>query len=387
LLDIEAMRTFLDTAFKEAKANNSFMSGYTFSDYFHHINARETKEDLRIWLQPRPDPSEFWDAAFQYDPWCRQSKEGSIRLEELTHPSRFGIIPLGRVYDDAEIGLRPDLTALSESDIDVEDFTTRPFARTNSRAISYPDGHPSHESKYEHPLKPSHDEKLRRFTSLGWVVRKFDDGVWELTGHVLVMDTDHGRDHHPWILLPHQWPHPDNEGIEGDFLVHAPQTVRRNDAGTPDVFPGDRNRTPIAKTTPVDSVKGDNRTILKRFDQDFAFGLLRQGGDRQSVRSEFGPDLVHVMAWYWDERPKEEVCHGRDGSVYMQYDPNQGEYHYPNLEYSSTDGEVGLYGELCTPPRALPHKSGNAPLDLRLDNSSVQEVIPRHCQGISGSGF
>lgn len=383
MLDIKAISSFIDAAFKQAKTENPFMSDYTISDYFHHITAKRARKELEIWQQPIPAPTEFWDAAFEYDPLRQESEMGSNRLGELTHPSRFGVISLGRVYDDVELGVKPELGALPESTIAVDDFTTLPFARGISAAISYSDQHPSHESAYQRSLKPVYDQQLRRFVSLGWVFRKFDDGMWEMTGHVLVMDMDRGRDRHPWIVLAHEWPNNDNEGPHGDFKVHAPRRVRRNARDTPGVFPGDDNRTSIAKIIPMNSVEGDDRPILKRFDPDLEFRLLRESGDRESIRTEWGPDLAHVMDWYWNEKAKEEVCYSRDGSVYMRYDPERGEYRYPHLNDWSTDSELGLYGELRAPPLANPQNTGK----VLPDSGTVQEVIPKDRQDISSSGF
>lgn len=325
------------------------MQDYTFMDYFRYITAKEVKKDLEFWLQPRPDPKDFWDAAFQYDPLRQISAAGSVELGHLTHPSRFGVVTLGRLYGDGPVlGVIPEMGALPESDIGVENFTTLPFARTASCAISYPDGHPSHEYTYDILVRPTDDKKLRRFTSLGWVMQKFGDGTWEMMGHVLVMDMDRGRDRHPWIVLAHEWTNNDGEGPRGDFKHHAPRTVKRNNPNSRGVFPGDNNRTTIAKIVQKDPVEGDKRPILKRFDSNFQFLLARGDGDRENVRTEFGPDLAHVMAWYRDERAKEEICYGRDGQEYMRYNTNARGYTYRNLGSSSTEGELDLSDNTCS---------------------------------------
>lgn len=47
--------------------------------------------------------------------------------------------------------------------------------------------------------------------------------------------------------------------------------------------------------------KDDTRPFLKRFAEDFEFDVIRKGGPRRVVDSQWGPDLAHVSIWYWDE--------------------------------------------------------------------------------------
>ncbi|KAK4693810.1 hypothetical protein P7C71_g3653, partial [Lecanoromycetidae sp. Uapishka_2] len=376
---------YYENAFAKAKSKHTFMNEYDFEDFFRFTLTGRAKKAMEIYKQPIPKPEEFWDAAYAYD---GASPGGSLRLKELTHPCRLGVIPLGRLYDDKGplLGLEPRMGALVGSDFEEENYTRLPYAATDCSAISYPDGHPSNESQDVVEWTPARDHRLRRFTSLGWVVEKRKIS-WEKTGHVLVMDRDLGRDRHPWIVLAHEWPIAD-EGPSEDFKFHVPRKVEREASLTTGVFRGDKNRTPIAKIEPKNPAKDDKRPVLKQFHSGFQFLLERKGGDRNSVRTEFGPDLAHIMGWHWDAKAKQQVCFSGNGKVYMRYNVSTGKYVYPNMSHESTDGEIGFYGELRAP---LHRHVGPITLEQRLADRALddyaQQLIPRHLQSVSTSGF
>lgn len=48
-------------------------------------------------------------------------------------------------------------------------------------------------------------------------------------------------------MLASKWPNDDNEGVGRDFKIHAEAQVERDDHTAEGVFPGNKNRTPIAK--------------------------------------------------------------------------------------------------------------------------------------------
>lgn len=184
------------------------------------------------------------------------------------------------------------------------------YAATDSGAISYPDGHPSEETAPLDPkdfsfegksvptIKAFQDDKLRRFASLGWVVQEDSQGLWKRTGHVLVMDMDDREVRHrqPWFVLASEWPSDGEETAEGDFVIHAEETVSRGDNTVAGVFPGDNNRTPICSIKPMHKSKNDRRVVLKQFGPDFQFEPVRLGGHRPVRPSATeGPALAQVM--------------------------------------------------------------------------------------------
>lgn len=336
---------YVEIALKDASKKYPFMKGATVKQLLYYITKKQNTEKRRAWQQDRPTEKDFWDAAYEFDPLRQDPGSGPSRLVQLLTPSRFDVLPLGKLYNDIGLGLIPEIGALPESEIRTEDFTTFSPAASDSGAISYSDGHPSEVILPSDMMQPNKDKKLRRFASLGWVVKKsITKGriIWTTTGHVLVMDMDRGRDHHPWFVLAHEWPNDDNEGSQEDFKHHVPKRVPRNARGAKGVFPGDYNRTPIAKiifTRDNQPQEDDNTPFLKRFGSDFVFTLERRGGDRPTVESMWGPGLAHVMTWYWDEEKEEEVCYSDDGGEYMRCKRDAGLYYYPRVGSMWTDGE------------------------------------------------
>lgn len=124
--------------------------------------------------------------------------------------------------------------------------------------------------------------------------------------------------------------------------------------------------------------------VLRQSGPDFSFTLRQEGGDRRVQRSEWGPDLAHVMGWYWDEKTREEVCHVRNGKECMRFNKETGGYRYPDLVSIPTDGEQFLFGELSAASGSF---SGPVPSEARLGNINVRERIPRCREGTTNSGF
>ena len=183
----------------------------------------------------------------------------------------MGPIILGKVYGRVTLKLLPAMGALPEYP-DLEHDIPLNFAGTDSGAIAYPDGHPPEAAAlpdyFSSPsskltttptIKPSEDGKLRRFTSLGFVLQKDDEGTWRKTGHVLVMDMDDKeiRHHQSWFVLASEWPTDGEETHDGDFVHRARKRVLRPDRSQAGVLPGDNNRTPICCIIPKADPKPD----------------------------------------------------------------------------------------------------------------------------------
>lgn len=144
---------------------------------------------------------------------------------------------LGKLRGVTALRLEPDISCLKSSPtLDTSDFSNSPYA---SKAISHPDLHPS-KGRRNILFKVEDDVTIRRFISIGWVYMQTICG-WDRTGHVLVLDAE--RRCHPWFVLAHEW-EDDTELCE---TIFAQKSVRKDDSSVHDVFPGDRNRTSVAR--------------------------------------------------------------------------------------------------------------------------------------------
>ena len=223
----------------------------------------------------------------------------------------MGPITLGKVYGRVTLKLLPAMGALPEYP-DLEHDIPLDFAGTDSGAIAYPDGHPpeaaalpnyflSHSSKLKTTptIKSSGDGKLHRFTSLGFVLQKDDEGTWRKTGHVLVMDMDDKDIRHcqAWFVLAFDWPTDGEETHDGDFVHRARKRVLRPDRSQAGVLPGDNNRTPIRCIIPKADPKPDrdsDKPVLKRFGEGFSFTAARYGGHRRGRISGICFSSIHA---------------------------------------------------------------------------------------------
>ena len=356
-------RNFVDEEIERSRRTYPFMADVTRLDFFIW-RAREGAQRKQLALaQPKPTAEQFWNAAYDFNP---HSNPGTVtELEKILSIRNLASIPLGKLYglNDAKLELIPGVGALPITEqIDV---TNLRYAATDSGAISYPDGHPSEFDEPRLIVKSLADNKLRRFASLGWVIHVRPNNSWRKTGHVLVMDMDEGRDHHPWFVLASEWPS-EIEDAEGGFITYAEKKVLRNDASQPGVLPGGKNRTPVAKLYVNEQKDIPDVPMLKRFGPDFEFEVIRLGGTRTYDENDrvYGPDLAHVMEWYWDPATEEEVCFDRHGKEYMRYDRRTKQYTYPEWDHlhQSVIGESALFGTLKAPRSTR----GYVPLSARL---------------------
>lgn len=242
--------------------------------------------------------------------------------------------------------LIPGSDALPLSEITKPFFTSFPFAKADSAAVCYPDGHlpnsngrSNNGSTIESAQVTDEHTRLRRVWPLGWIATYHGDDYWIKTGHVLVINMDRGRDRHPWIILAESWLDHNGEGgddgdvvedwddanDEGDIgrlIIRAKKNAKKGVDGVYGVLPGDDARTPIAKFAHVKHDENDQRPFVKQFGVGFEFELLHPGGIGAGVQTTsfkaYHPDLVRVMGWYWDKDSKEEVCYDESGIEYMR---------------------------------------------------------------------
>ncbi|KAL8825092.1 MAG: hypothetical protein Q9191_004626 [Dirinaria sp. TL-2023a] len=321
---------FVEKEIQKATKRYPFMSGVTRKDFSLHFARKDTEKKQAQLTQPKPTSEQFWDAAYKIDPLHAPADHVSD-LQKIMTMRNLENVPLGKYggMEDAVFELMPALGSLPRTE-DAQELTSLPYASTDSGAITYPDGRPSEYEDAAWRIKSRDDHTLRRFASLGWVVR-VQRGSWKRTGHVLVMDMDAGRNRHPWFVLASHWPS-ESEDEDGGFTTYADKEVARDDAHQPGVFPGETNRTPVAKIVPYG--ESDERPILKQFGPNFNFLAVRCGGERSQDKTIFprGPDLAHVMDWYWDPKTEEEVCFYKNGKVYLKYDRKTERYTYGNKE-------------------------------------------------------
>ena len=101
--------------------------------------------------------------------------------------------------------------------------------------------------------------------------------------------------------------------------------VRGNDSEALGVFTGYKDRTTIAYLKHSGTKPETSAPFLKQFGPNIDFDLERMDGAGIEEKSEWGPDLVGIMGWYWDQDTNEEVCFNGDGSEYMRYNPKTGQ--------------------------------------------------------------
>jgi len=373
--DLDGLTDFIAKAMNQARAQYSFMHNKTDGDYSRYILGKQAIAAGR-WTLP-PTPKQFWDAAYSFGRSSQIRTGKHSQLYKFLTDYNIDAMPLGKLWGETTLKLLPCLGALPVTDLS-DKITNLGYAPTNCGAIYYPDGHPSEDVSHT-DLSSSDDDKLRRFASLGWVIKVGPNGSWSRTGHVLVMDMGSDRDRHPWFVLASHYPS-EYEQYDGGYTYHVEEKVIRDDTTQDGVFPGDKNRTPVCKIIPWGKSKDAAGSVLNMFGEDFVFATKRMGGHIKAKKdTPWGPDLAHVTDRYWDPVKEEEVCYQRNGNEYLRYNPKTDKYRYPMLAslFRSIHGEVGVEGELLIPPTPA---SGFVSLESRMENVSLDPVPfpPQH---------
>ena len=396
--DHQAHRKWVQKEIERYARDLSFMKGVTSKDYYKYF-ADRTRRAIEERAHQRDiisqtTPQQFWQAAYDFDPLRAGVPASEAELTKLLASEAVKPIQLGKLYDNTMLWLIPGPNSLPLSEIKAprNSYARFPAARTDSGAISYPDGHPSIDyetggSKYQMLIDPQEDSRLRRFCPLGWIAEKCGEGErnWHRTGHALVMDMDHGRDRHPWVVLASQWPAPHTE--VDVFRYKAPRRPRRDDDEVRGIFPGDKTRTPVAKLLHIGEQTPSQRSqpFLMQFGPDFKFTLERKGGDRLVRNSrqfkDYHPDLARIMGWFWDAQEKEEVCYAEDGMEFMRYSPRKGKYRVPYLDRVSIAGQNAMFGEV------IPERTGPVTLSERLGGLTLQDIVPKNRQQSTTTGY
>lgn len=72
------------------------------------------------------------------------------------------------------------------------------------------------------------------------------------------------------------------------------------------ILPDGKNTTPLGNV--IRMTESGNVLVLKRFVPDYDFLVEKLGGDRSYLRGPTrGPDLTHVMDWYWGSATEENA--------------------------------------------------------------------------------
>lgn len=363
------------------------MQNQTVNNYIALLEEVKNSSPPSEKCEPAPEKpnsaQEFWKAALDFNPV--HERESKLVALQTIWPGAS--IELGMLYGQTKVWLIPTLDTSPGYDC----YT---YAGQGIKAIIYPDGHPSAAYspgglKYNQPIHPRDDQILRRFYPLGWLCisntepRITADGL-SITGHMLVMDMDTGRERHPWIVLAKRRP---------CWVVHLDECTlqfpgeregRYDEWGgwaeeVRGVLPGDGARTVVARVRGMHDCgdEGWDRSFLRRFGEGFEWTLECRPGERRTGVTrgfvDFHPCLADVSKWY-EGGDKEEVCYAEDGVVYMRYKRDTKTYTYPNLDAVPVVGKNAVHGEVVHEAAEL------EPLMVRFGGMSLGELAMKQLQ-------
>lgn len=311
--------------------------------FSHWFLKPDITNQLLVRAPTAPPAEQLWEAISAWEPWPGGSNSSSDTVLTLISDSGLDFVPLGKLKGRnilcalkpakgclapiTETGSLPNL-GLERSD-------------TPTTAISY-----GKASSYGVKIIEDVGPMLRRFVPLGWLmISDFTEAqgrwdpshYWEMSGHVLVIDADRGRECHPWLVLANEWESDDSSDWEDrERIIRPPKRVGKNYDEARGVFPNDLNRTTITR---LEHCGGFHPAtpFLKQFGPDFEFVLTGtcpgylKWSDTDDIDSdnlsERGPDLAEIMHWYWlDSEESMEICFNEAGEEYMRYDPRTAQY-------------------------------------------------------------
>ena len=199
-----------------------FMQGVSVRDYYRwrpkeYVERVARKEQAELEAK-RTTAQELLQAAYEFNPSVTGTDPNDTKLVKLTVTGCVPSFPIGKIYGETMVWLKVTPGPLLPSEIKARYFTNLPTAITDAGAISYPDGHPS-EADSEGSSEGRPKEVLSRFWPLGYLSYRRGEDYFVRTGHVLVMDMERGRDHHPWIVLASDWSDINEGGDDGMYLT------------------------------------------------------------------------------------------------------------------------------------------------------------------------
>ena len=323
--------------FENEKRKHSALRDTTIQEFAMYWLKTEAELHQEKLLKPQPTAADLWNAicALEPDPLneSRSPAASPQKLIDLLDAPRFAPIPLGKLNGEYMCAMEPGNGGLGLPD----DAYSPGLALSSSNfnctsAIKYADSHLSEDYmrlKYD-TLK---DRALRRLFCIGYLLIQIPYKDWVKTGHVVVIDFDHNRKCHPWVVLANEWETDDyNWFVEHDTEYCVPaKKVKIDDEKALGVLPGTHNRTPIAKFMHMGDDKGGK--FVRHFGPNFSFSFDRLGqtfDSKTKARLPHGPDLAEIMPWFQDPKTGEEVCFTGAGVEYLRYDPKTRLYDGPH---------------------------------------------------------
>ncbi|KAL8903190.1 MAG: hypothetical protein Q9207_004083 [Kuettlingeria erythrocarpa] len=304
-------------AFEEEKKLNWFMKNLEYDDYVEYCGEMVMEELDRLEFDVRKATAqELWQKLLchpftndaEYNEFCK-----FINFSQFPE-----VVELGKLYGQTRLRLIPGTRILDlwtdEEDPDLDKFNDKlEYADHGGAAVEYVKG-PLFWGDSDRTSPPQ--GRLRRFHDAGYIFM-YTGKRWVMTGHVMVIDLD-SNPRQPWLILAKTWTDAEDEAE----TFTAPDRVAKDDTSALGVFPGNKNRTTIAKLVPYGPSSVSTAPLLLQFGPECHFGLL-EGGKENLVQQ--GPALAKVMAWL--KRPNgQEVCFDHNRNVYLSRDPRTGQY-------------------------------------------------------------
>ncbi|KAL8645612.1 MAG: hypothetical protein Q9226_007221 [Calogaya cf. arnoldii] len=328
LRNLRTKEQVLTAIVKEARRYYNWMRDVSEQDYYNFAMSKAAERINANRIVTPPTSQQFWKAVYDYGTLGPNAQDDPNDLLRLIATGLAGPYTIGKLYGRITLKLLPAIGALPASDM----FDPGDPMRTR--------------------FKAEHDDKLRRFAAFGWVLMQDSGGIWQRTGHVMVVDMDDR-----------------NDAPDDGFTFYAPEIVRRDDPTQAGVFPGDNNRTPICRIIPHGRKEEKGEIILSKLGENFSFAPERKGGHRDWRQTDKGPALARVMDWYWDPQTEEKVCYNKQGREWYRYSPRSRDYYFSDLDLDALEGEIGLFGALYGLPVA------EIPIEQRKGYEENQQAL------------
>ncbi|KAI4185822.1 MAG: hypothetical protein LQ346_005818 [Caloplaca aetnensis] len=305
-------------AFEKERSLNSFAKSYSYEDYALYAGEKVMEELHRREFEDvqQATAPQLWHTLLN-NPFTNRAEYSEFC--KFINTSKFpDTVELGKLYGRTPLHLLPGTQVLDlweeEKDRNIDNLE---YADHGGAAVEYEKGPLSlGDSDKAVPDK----ERLRRFRDIGYVFMQTGKRL-VMTGHVMVIDLD-SETRQPWLILAKTWTDDEDEPM----TFTAPDYVAKGDSSTVGVFPGNKNRTTIAKVMPFGPSSLNNMPLLLQFGPECQFGLYE--GGKRDARLQEGPALARVMVWRKGVSGQ-ELCFNRGGGVYLTRDSRTGEYTDP----------------------------------------------------------
>ncbi len=229
-------------AFEKERSLNSFEKSYSYEDYVLYAGEKAMEEFHRREFEDvqHATAPQLWHMLLN-NPFTNRAEYS--KFCKFINTSKFPeVIELGKLYGRTPLHLMPGTQVLDlweeEKDRNIDNHV---YADHGGAAVDYEKG-PLYYGDTDKALPDM--ERLRRFLDIGYIFMQIGKRL-VMTGHVMVIDLD-SETRQPWLILAKTWT--DDEDEPMTFTV--PDYVAKGDSSTVGVFPGNKNRTTIAKVMP-----------------------------------------------------------------------------------------------------------------------------------------